>query len=222
MNNAVHFYIDAYKKGECNSNILFRTLLLNTWSVQKYSDTELYLNLATPDTLNSIQGIDIVKHLFSDIVSLFIEYGTPFQLEITENNIPLLYDYTAIIHFEQFLYKKHPHFTDLDLTYIHQYNHFYFVFDADNNYTQTQWLLTPSKEYFFMPAVFTSEDLAEEFLNYPHLPLPEPDKERYTLQTNGTRLFSMLRQMPIDQIAINPYTSQKTLYFPPSFISKVL
>jgi hypothetical protein len=222
MNNAVHFYIDAYKKGECNSNILFRTLLLHAWNVQKYSDTELYLNLATPDTPNSIQGIDIVKHLFSDIVSLFIEYGTPFQLEITENNIPLLYDYTAIIHFEQFLYKKHPHFTDLDLTYIHQYNHFYFVFDADDNYTQTQWLLTPSKEFFFMPAVFTSEDLAEEFLHYPYLPPPETGKERYTLQTNGTRLFAMLRQMPIDQIAINPYTSQKTLYFPPSFISKVL
>jgi hypothetical protein len=214
MNNSIHFYLDAYQKGTCTLNTLVRNVLLHKWNIQETQDASL--RLIFPDHKHTVvQGKDLAKHLSYSFDKLQIEYTV-----LPNESIQLFYDYTAILDFEQFLYEKYPNFTPLDLKYIFQYQHFWFVFDADENYTHTQWLLTPSKEYFFMPAVFTSEDLAEEFLKHPHLPEPESNKERYTLQTNGTRLFAMLRQMPIDQIAFNPFTSQKMLCFSPDFVKE--
>ena len=211
MNNSIHFYLDAYQHGTCTLHTLIRNILFHEWNIQEMQDMSIKLTFPHY-TDTAVHGKELIKHLPEQIKSIQIEHTLLNQEAIT-----LLYDYTAILDFEQFLYAKYPHFKELEMKYLYQCAHFYFVFDADEHYTHTQWLLTPSKEYFFMPAVFTSEDLAEEFLNYPHLPEPEPDKERYILRTNGTRLFAMLRQMPIDQIAINPFTSLRTLYFSPDF-----
>lgn len=222
MNNSIYFYLDAYKKEKCTIQTLFRNLVLNPWRIETVSHTRIYLYAAEYGTdNNAIIGSKIVKYLPSDVQSLVIEPNSSLSLEIQFENLNYLYDYTEIIHFEEFLYSKYPNFTDLELKYLQQYAHFWFIFDADDAFTQTQWLLTPSKEFLFMPAVFTSEDLAEEFLHIDSLPSPEPNKQRYTLQTNGIRLFTMLSQMPIDQIAINPFTSQKTVYFTPDFSKKL-
>lgn len=211
MNNAIYSYLDAYHKGNCTLNTLIRNALLHQWNV--YSTEDSFLHLIVPNHNQiAVQGRELIKYLPENLKTIQIE-----NILLTHEAIQLFYDYAAILDFEQFLYTRYPHFSALDMKYIYEYAHFYFVFDADEHYTHTQWLLTPSKEYFFMPAAFTSEDLAEEFLNFPHLPEPEPNKKRYTLQTNGTRLFTMLSHMPIDQIAINPFTSQKTLYFSPDF-----
>lgn len=210
MNNSIHFYLDAYQHGTCTLHTFVRNVLLHEWNIQEMQDTSLQLTVN--EYKNGIQGKSLIKYLPEQLNTIQIE-----QIILDSKAISLFYEYTAILDFEQFLYGKYPHFTELEMKYLYQYAHFYFVFDADEHYTHTQWLLTPSKEYFFMPAVFTSEDLAQEFLNYPHLPEPEPDKERYILRTNGTRLFAMLRQMPIDQIAVNPFTSLRTLYFSPGF-----
>lgn len=211
MNNPVHLYLDTYQKGACTLHTLVRNILLCEWVVEEVK--QLHFRLTLSDySQNRIPGKNLIKYLPSQTETVQVE-----QVLLPHEAIQLFYDYTAILDFEDFLYKKYPHFTDLDFKYISQYEYFWFVFDADETYTHTQWLLAPSKEYFFMPAVFTSEDLAQEFLTYPHLPEPEPYKERYILQTNGTRLFAMLGQMPIDQIAVNPCTVQKTLYLPPDF-----
>lgn len=213
MNKSILSYLDAYQNGTCTLNALIRNMLLQKWNIQEIQEESIKL-VVPLHTDTAIHGKELIKYLPEQIKNIQIEH-----VLLNHQALSLLYDYTAILDFEQFLYAQYPHFTELDMKYVYQYEHFYFVFDADEQYTHTQWLLAPSKEYFSMPAVFTSEDLAEEFLNYPYLPEPEPDKERYTLQTNGTRLFAMLRRMPIDQIAINPFTSLKTLYLSPDFIT---
>lgn len=210
MNKSIYACFDEYQQGICTLSKLIRNVLLCNWKIEQREDFSFQLRLAEPNTPAAIQGKYLTKYLPTELDRLYIE-----NISIYKNDLSLLYDYTAILDFEQFLYDKYPNYTKLDLNYIIEYEHFWFVFDADEAYTHTQWLLAPSKEYFFMPAVFTSEDLAEEFLIYPYLPAPEPDKERYTLQTNGRRLLAMLSQMPIDQIAFNPFTSQKTLYISP-------
>lgn len=177
---------------------------------------------AYPDTtLKTVLGTQLFSNL-SEITYLTLNPETEFALYYQQEQFSLLSDYAKAVIFEkhlaQYFVQPEPTF----LSTLKYYDHFWFVFDANEDYSQTQWLLTPSSTYFYMPAIFTAEDALDEFVHHPALPPTELGKTRQKLCTNGHRLFTMLSQLNVDQIAINPHCFLPTHYFDPKIITEII